>query len=712
MASEGDNTNALQARIRELEAALALQHTQPQATSTTTSSAMKDLVERDRRFQYALTASRDGLWDWSIGTDSCYFSPGYWQLLGFSEPLSQANFQTIEQQLLHPEDRDAVLTELRTAIANHRTNLRLEHRMLTAKGETLWVDSRCVLVEPDSAGYATRCVGTISDITHDVTTNAALISAKAEAEQASKTKSQFLASMSHEIRTPMNAIIGLGHLLQDTPLDDIQRSYLGNMSIAADALLQTVNQVFDYAKLETGNITLEHSHFDLERVFERLSHQFESLGLAHNKEAQAVDINFTIGDDVPLFMRGDATRLNHIISHLVSNALQYSYSPEILIKAELVKCDSNAIRLRFSITDYGRGMSPQTLERLRQDLHRQPHRTIGNTNGFGLQICKLLVKLMNGTLELTSLPNKSTTFSFTANFEKSHIGARRINDSDYNCRALRLLVVDDNQLALDILSQSAGKLVDHVDTACDAHVAGEKIRRAEQDDRPYDLVLIDYKMPIKNGLAAARDIKTACDLNKKPRIFLVSSLNRDEIFLQTKNTQQTAQPQGSELIDDFLSKPVSPSRLFDAICKALPECLQHNQTTEPEAFEQLQGRHVLLVEDNIVNQQVATGMLRKKGVQVTTANNGQEAVQLIESGRQFDAVLMDIEMPFMNGIEATERIRANELYNTLPIIALTAQAMHEDRDRCLAAGMDDYISKPIKPKSLYEVLCEKLISPV
>ncbi|WP_052480860.1 PAS domain-containing hybrid sensor histidine kinase/response regulator [Gilvimarinus agarilyticus] len=710
MSTENDNISALKARIRTLEQALAEKNAVPSNPphSSDNNDELDELATRDRRFRYAMAASRDGLWDWNINSGRCYFSRGYWKLLGYPEPPANIGFALIEQQLLHPEDREAVIDELRAAIANRRANLRLEHRMLNAAGETLWVDSRCVLVEPDEDGYATRCVGTISDITGDVQTNTELVTAKAEAEQASKTKSQFLASMSHEIRTPMNAIIGLGHLLQDTPLDDVQRSYLHSMGIAADALLQTVNQVFDYAKLETGNITLEHSHFDLERVFERLSHQFESRGIERDGNAQSVAINFAIDDEVPLFMRGDATRLTHIISHLVSNALQYSYSPEILIRAKLLRCVNDRISLRFSITDYGRGMSPQTLERLRSDLQRQPHRTIGNKSGFGLQICKLLVKLMNGSLELHSEPNKSTTFSFTADFEKSHIGARRINDSDYNCRALRLLVVDDNQLALDILSQSAGKLVDHVDSACDAHVACDKIRRAEQDNRPYDLVLIDYKMPIKNGLAAARDIKTACDLHRKPRIFLVSSLSRDEIFSQP----HTATDKDVDIVDDFLSKPVSESRLFDAICRALPECLQPNQSTEIETFEQLQGRHILLVEDNVVNQQVATGMLRKKGVTVTTANNGQEALAHLAGSLSFDAILMDIEMPLMNGIEATQAIRAQSHLSHLPIIALTAQAMHEDRDRCLAAGMNDYISKPIKPAKLYKVLSDCFITSI
>jgi CheY-like chemotaxis protein/signal transduction histidine kinase len=703
LANSGDDHKALKARIRELEQQLA-RHTRgaPQSAPQT----QGEPGQQERRLSDALAAAHIGLWDWHIPSGRCYVSRGYWQLLGYRHPPDTTNWHTLQQQL-HPADRDHLLNTLHSAIAEHRPSLQLEHRLHNAQGETRWVNNHCVLLEPDAHGTATRCVGVISDITHSVNSHAELINAKAEAEQASTTKSRFLASMSHEIRTPMNAIIGLGHLLQDTPLDATQHSYLHSMEVAAETLLQTVNQVFDYAKLDAGNIALEHSHFDLERVFERLAHQFESRGLDQTTGVKAVDINFAISDDVPLFMRGDATRLNHVISHLVSNALQYAYSPEILVEAKLLQQQSDTITLGFTITDYGRGMSPDTLQHLRDDLQSPSHRFFNQKGGFGLQICKLLVELMHGTIELDSQPGKATTFSFSAQFEKSHMGARRLQDSEYHCRALRLLVVDDNQLALDILRQSASKLIDQVDTACDAHVACEKIRRAEHDKRPYDLVLIDYKMPIKNGLSAAQDIKTACDLNRKPRIFLVSSLSRDEIFSQPHNHLKH-----SDIIDDFLSKPVSESRLFDAICKALPECLQSNLPSDSDDFNSLNGWHVLLVEDNIVNQQVAVGMLHKKGVQVSVANHGQEALEQLASGTHFDAVLMDIEMPVMDGIATTEQIRRHEHHHSLPIIALTAQAMQADRERCLAAGMNDYISKPIKPNRLYKTLINALTAPL
>ena len=653
---------------------------------------LHQLRERDRRFRYAMEASRDGLWDWDLNQDKIYFSRGYLRMLGYDYERLPGTLDTLKHYFIHPDDLQEVMTEFAGAIANERDHLSLEHRLIHRDGQVVWTYCRCIFVERDEQGRPTRCVGTNTDITESVRNKAALEDARAEAEAASQTKSKFLASMSHEIRTPMNAIIGLSHLLQDTALDDLQQSYLNSIHSAANSLLQTVNQVFDYAKLESGNIILERSHFDLEQLFERLSRMFESSSLH-----KPVSIIFDIADDVPRFMRGDATRLSHIISHLVTNALQYSQSDEVVVKASTLKKRSERLTLQFSIIDFGRGLSPEALATLRSDLSRKPHTGGRSASGFGLQICKLLVGLMNGHLSIDSEPGKGATFAFTAEVETSQIGAQRIKSCNHSCRSLRLLVVDDNQLALDILAKSAGKLIDHVDTARDAQSALAKIRQAEQQARPYDLLLLDYKMPLKSGLEAAREIKTASDLEHKPKIFLVSSFQRDEIF---------SDHQDSRYVDDFLSKPVSESRLFDAICRALPECLS-DDTPSSNDFANLKGAHVLLVEDNIVNQQVARGMMRKKGIIVTSAENGEQALDILRSGHtRFDAVLMDIEMPVLDGIAATRQIRAMEEFSALPIVAVTAQAMSGDRQSCLDAGMNEYISKPIKPVELYQTLSD------
>ncbi|MDO3384412.1 response regulator [Gilvimarinus sp. SDUM040013] len=656
---------------------------------------IQKLRERDKRFRYAMRASSNGLWDWDLTRNKIYFSSGYLRMLGYDYEPMPGTLETLKNYFIHPDDLDNVLQEFNTAIHNGREHLRLEHRVLHKNGNTLWVHSQCIFVEPDPHGTPTRCVGTNAEITQSIADREELLKAKAEAELASQTKSKFLGSMSHEIRTPMNAILGLGHLLNDTALDSQQKSYLDSINHAANSLLQTINQVFDYAKLETGHIILENAHFDLEHVFERLSRMFESATVH-----KPVNIIFDIADEVPRFLRGDAVRLGHIISHLVTNALQYSNSDEIVVNVENLNMQSDKVQLRFNIIDHGKGLKPKTLQALQHDLNTRPHAGAPGKNGFGLQICKLLVQLMNGQIDIVSKPGKGAKFSFSADFEHSHIGDHRISSEHSSCRALRLLVIDDNQLALDILAKSAGKLVDHVDTASNAADALKKIIAAEKDHRAYDLLLLDYKMPLRNGLEAAREIKKSNKIKQKPKIFLVSSFQRDEIFLQHKD---------ADFVDDFLSKPVSESRLFDAICRALPECLTgDDQSSDDEQHTLLKGKRVLLVEDNLVNQQVACGIMKKKGITVINVDNGQQAVDRLTGEEHFDAVLMDIEMPVLNGLEATAAIRIMHHRKHLPIVAVTAQAMAGDRERCLEIGMNDYISKPINPQILYQTLADLL----
>ncbi|HEY7883710.1 MAG TPA: response regulator, partial [Cellvibrionaceae bacterium] len=355
--------------------------------------------------------------------------------------------------------------------------------------------------------------------------------------------------------------------------------------------------------------------------------------------------------------------------------------------------------LRFSISDFGEGLSSAQLDQLRRALSDNADTDQRDkTQGFGLQICKLLVRLMNGTLHIASSKNQGTTLSFTADFEKSHIGTRAIQHTTLACQSMRLLIVDDNKLAREILTKSAIKLIHNIDTASDAHIALKKIHDAEQQNAPYDLILLDYKMPLKTGLEAAREIKTSAEINNKPSIFLVSSFHRDEIF---------SDHQDSNYVDDFLSKPVSESRLFDAICRAFPEVAISQPMPQSDDFEQLRGLCVLLVEDNPVNQTVAAGILQKKGVEVVSVDNGQEALNaLFTMPERFDVIFMDIEMPIMDGVTATREIRKQPRFDKLPIIAVTAQAMPGDRENCIEAGMNDYISKPINPTALYQLLSD------
>ena len=659
---------------------------------------LRTLADRDTRFQYAMEASRDGLWDWNIPTGHIYFSRSYLRMLGYRSDELPGTLDTLRDYFLHPEDAERVTTQYMAAIDNHRPNMNLEFRMLHQNGSVLWIYSRAKFVEPDAQGRPRRCVGINADITDFIKSQEELLAAKTQADMANKTKSEFLARMSHEIRTPMNAIIGLGHLLQDTTLNEQQKSYLSSMGTAAESLLHIINQVLDFSKIETGKIMLENAHFDLDQVFEKLSRLFEISALH-----RAVDIVYDIRSDVPRFLRGDASRLSQVISHLITNALQYSTTNQVVVGVSRVKSNSKHVTLEFTITDFGVGMSQAQVEQLQAILLKGGGEWDGKA-GFGLSICNHLVSLMDGRIQIRSKEGQGCKINFTARFEHSHIGPRSVHDQPHSLNKLRVLIVDDNTIARNIIASTAHSLRMHTDTTDSAASALEKIRTADAQGKPYHLVLMDYKMPLIDGLQATAMIKQDSALGTKPLVLLISSYHRDEIFKDNDN---------ANLVDGFLSKPVSESRLFDTISHAITKDHPLRDLMTPDAEESaeddefLNHLRVLLVEDNLVNQQVARGILKKKGIDVRVANNGREAVELFATeGDQFDMILMDLEMPEMDGYEATQVIRQGQVNTAIPIIAITAQAMRGDRERCLAAGMDGYLSKPIMPDMLYRTLSD------
>lgn len=660
---------------------------------------LRTLADRDTRFQYAMEASRDGLWDWNIETGQIYFSRSYLRMLGYKYDALPGTLDTLRDYFLHPEDVEQVLTQYQAALTNQRPYMNLEFRMLHQNGNELWIYSRAKFVEPDARGRARRCVGINADITDFIRAQEELLAAKTQADMANKTKGEFLARMSHEIRTPMNAIIGLGHLLSDTALDEQQKSYLGSMNTAAESLLHIINQVLDFSKIETGKIILENSHFDLDQVFEKLSRLFEITALH-----KALDIVYDIKSDVPRFLRGDASRLSQIISHLITNALQYSTSSQVVVGVNTVKRNSHHVTLEFSITDFGIGMSEAQLSQLQNNLIKSTGSEPGSQVGFGLSICNHLVSLMNGRIHLSSKPGHGCKISFTARFEHSHIGAKSLHDQPHALSNLRALIVDDNTIARNIIASTAHSIRLHADTTDSAANALAKIRAADTSGKPYHLVLMDYKMPQVDGLLATRMIKTDATLTNTPLVFLISSYHQDEIFDEN---------QDAILVDGFLNKPVSESRLFDTIHQAIDKnhplyrLMSRDDSANEEDNVLLKNLRVLLAEDNLVNQQVARGILRKKGVDVTIVNNGREAIELLhQQSDSFDVILMDLEMPELDGIQATQQIRQGSVNAKIPIIAITAQAMRGDRDRCLAAGMDDYLTKPIVPDLLYRTLAD------
>jgi two-component system sensor histidine kinase/response regulator len=666
---------------------------------------LRAMSDRDTRYQYAMAATSDGLWDWNLLTNKIYFSRSYLRMLGYDYEDLPGNLDTLRDYFVHPDDVDNLLSEYQAAIDNNLESLQLQFRMLRRDGSIIWVHSKAKFFEPDHHGYVSRCVGVNTDISDFMSSREELLNAKAQADLASKTKSEFLARISHEIRTPMNAIIGIGYLLQDTQLDAQQLSYLSSINSAADSLLQIINQLLDFSKIESGRIILDYAHFDLDQLFEKISRLFEISALH-----RSVDIIYDIKPEVPRFLRGDASRLSQILGHLISNAFQYSNTNQVIVSVRRQSQTSKQVVLEFSVKDTGLGMTEEKLTHIKERLVFNKHITETEKNTYGLGICSHLVHLMQGDFNIASSLNKGCTVTFSAAFEHSHLGEKNLINQPRDLNNIRALIVDNNTIARTIIASTARSIHLQVDEIDNPIAAIERIRQADNLGQPYHFVLLDYRMPTMNGLQLTSLIKSDRSLKQKPRVFLISAYHRDEISSADPN---------AILVDEFLSKPVSESRLFDAISQAIGR-EQMLQEISPEIItpsdtqELLENAHILIAEDNIVNQQVIRGILKKKKITSAIAANGIEALKLLETASEpFDAILMDLEMPEMDGIEATRRIRtgqlrANALQQSIPIIAVTAQAMRGDRERCLAAGMNGYLSKPVNPELLYSTLADVL----
>lgn len=661
---------------------------------------VRQLSTRDTRFNYAIEASSDGLWDWDITTGRVYFSRSYLRMLGFQYEELPGNLTALCDYFLYRDDAKMVMDRYQTAIEKGETHVNLQFRMQHQSGKILWVQSKTKFCEPDANGRPTRCVGLNTNISDFIQTQEELMAAKVQADDANKTKSEFLARMSHEIRTPMNAIIGLGYLLKDTKLDQQQNSYLASLNSASDSLLYIINEVLDFSKIESGKVILEQANFDLNQLFEKIVRIFEI-----SATDQKVRIIYDVKANVPRFLRGDAGRLSQVICHLINNALQYSRTSEVVVGVKLIATKDKSVELEFSVTDFGIGMSENLLAVVNDTLQKHARYDEAANNRIGLGICSHLISLMNGTINITSKVNRGCCVTFNACFDNSHLGARVLHTHNRDLKNLRILVVDDNTIARTVLTGTVKSLALNADAAESAAQAMEKINIASKEGNPYHFVLIDYKMPNMNGFEAATVIKANQQLCHIPHIVIISAYHRDEISKAENNALA---------VDEFMSKPINEERLFEIITNVISsnKKLQEISTIKSDAQAHddiLNNVTVLIVEDNIVNQQVVKGILKKKNINIVIANNGVEALQVINRNTiTFDIILMDLEMPEMDGIAATKAIRAGTVAPDVPIVALTALAMRGDREGCLAAGMNAYLSKPINPETLYQTLAEQI----
>jgi PAS domain S-box-containing protein len=647
----------------------------------------KEIVEKEQRFRDVSESSGEYIWETDRDGRYIFITKPFEDMLGYTleESLGKTPFDFM------PEDEQKRVGEIFGGLASRGETFRgLVHRSLKKDGSTVWQKVNGLPMF-DEEGAVKGYRGVARDITDEKRAQDELEAAKLKAEGANRAKTEFLANMSHEIRTPMNAIIGLGGILEDMLENPTQKDILYKINSSSKMLLGVINDILDFSKIEAGKLELEESKFHIEDVLSQLKVMFEEKATS-----KGLELYFYPKIDGVGLLLGDELRLTQVLTNLLSNAIKFTHSGNVILLIELLNQSSyKDVTIRFSVEDSGIGMDEVQLTKLFQPFSQadtSTTRKYGGT-GLGLAISKNIINAMGSHIEVESKKGVGTKFSFTLEFEQ--IACEVVTSRDEKSK---VLIVDDQDISRDVLKTMLSHFEFAYDEASSGLEALELIREADMSGTPYDMLLIDWNMPELNGvdtLERLENMYKSGEIKKEvASVFMISGYSRSDIELEKVK------------IDSFISKPITPSALFDAIINTKRGIKRAEVGfVDKEIAHNLEGLQLLVAEDNEVNQEVISLLLQRVGISFDIANNGLEAYKkYIKAKDRYDLILMDLQMPIMSGYEATVKIREHD--KKIPIVALTAAAMAEDRERVLNSGMNEHLGKPIDRDGLYRVIAQ------